>query len=66
MALRYQISNAITIAYWQQAMNIITEYKTILKKLAKEQPNIQETYIRNSLSMITQPLLYFDDQRTNS
>ncbi|WP_330205263.1 O-linked N-acetylglucosamine transferase, SPINDLY family protein [Cyanobacterium sp. Dongsha4] len=62
LALRQLISNAITVGDWQKAFNIIPEYRSILMDLVEEQPHIEKAYIRTCLSMLTQPLLYFDDQ----
>ena len=62
LALRLLISNTITVGDWQEAVKIVAKYKAILQELVKEQPEIKDAYIRNCLSMVTQPLLYFDDQ----
>ncbi len=62
LALRQLISHAITLGDWREAFNILPEYCSILTDLLQEQPHIEEAYIRTCLSMLTQPLLYFDDR----
>ena len=60
--LRLLISNTITLGNWQEAKIMVDQYKKVLTELVHKKPDIQESFIRNSLSMISQALLYFDDQ----